>query len=182
MKKIFLSLLFLVSLNTGASEGENTAAGKAEESSEIATSAVNLQSDAYRLTETLPRSDYKRGFLEENEISIGTILASHHFNKYDYHDYNETHNGLYINVNRWSTGTYTNSADEQSVFVTYNPNIYRGNSIKVNLVAGISNGYEGWEYAQGDYLAILGFSAQWMYLKTVLSYDAVAFGLELPLN
>ena len=182
MKKIFLSLLFLVSLNTGASEEGNTASSEGEKNSDITASAVNLQSDAYHLAQTLPKPNYKRGFLEENEISIGTILASHHFNKYDYHDYNETHNGLYINVNRWSTGTYINSADEQSVFITYNPNVYRNNSIKVNLVAGISNGYEGWEHAQGDYLAILGFSAQWTYLKTVLSYDAVAFGLEIPLN
>ena len=182
MKKIFCTCLFLVSLNTGASEGENTGAREGEENSDISTSAVILESDSYRLTEPLPKSHIKRGFLEENEIAIGTILASHHFNKYDYHDYNETHNGVYININRWSTGTYRNSADEQSVFVTYNPNVYRSKLIKVNFVAGVSNGYEGWEHAQGDYLAILGFSAQWMYLKTVLSYDAVAFGLEVPLN
>lgn len=182
MKKIFYSLLFLVSLNTGASEGENTGASEGKEDPDISTSAVILGPDSYGLTEALPKSNSKRGYLEENEIAIGTILVSHHFKKYDYHDYNETHNGVYINVNRWSTGTYRNSADEQSVFVTYNPNVYRNRLLKVNLVAGISNGYEGWENAQGDYLAILGFSAQWMYLKTVLSYDAVAFGLEVPLN
>ena len=124
----------------------------------------------------------KKGYLEEAEMSIGTILKSYHFSKYDYHDYNETHNGLYINMNNWSAGTYRNSSDVQSTFVTYNPNLYRKASIKINLVTGVANGYEGWEHAQGDYLLVLGVSAQWKYLKTVLVPDSVAFGLEFPLN
>jgi len=69
------------------------------------------------------------------------------------------HDGVYININKWSAGTYKNSADVQSMFVTYNPNLYRNESFKINLVVGVANGYEGWEYAQGDYLPILGVSA-----------------------
>ncbi len=92
------------------------------------------------------------------------------------------HDGVYINNNKWSAGTYKNSADVQSMFVTYNPNLYRNESFKINLVVGVANGYEGWEYAQGDYLPILGVSAQWGYLKTVLAPDALAFGIGLPLN
>ncbi|MCP4432061.1 MAG: hypothetical protein GY806_13870 [Gammaproteobacteria bacterium] len=172
MKKIFYILLVSVSLNTGASEGE--------ENANISTSALSLDNEPYSSPKT--SSPSKRGHLEETKIAIGTILKSHHFDKYDYHDYNESHNGIYININKWSTGMYTNSADEQSVFITYNPNLYTKKSFKVNLVAGITNGYDGWENAQGDYLLTLGVSAQWMYLKTMLSYDAVAFGIELPLN
>ena len=115
-------------------------------------------------------------------MSIGTVLKSYHFAKYDYHDYNETHNGVYININKWSAGTYKNSSDVQSTFVTYNPNLYRKELFEVNLVVGIANGYEGWEYAQGDYLPVLGVSAQWKYLKTMLGPDAIAFGIELSLN
>ena len=57
-----------------------------------------------------------------------------------------------------------------------------GGSFKVNLVARIADGYEGWEYAQGDYLPVLGVSAQWTYLKTMLGPDALSFGFELLLN
>jgi len=73
----------------------------------------------------VPASNLSGGYLEEAEIAIGTILKSYHFSKYDYHDYNETHDGVYININKWSAGTYKNSADVQSMFVTYNPNLYR---------------------------------------------------------
>ena len=115
-------------------------------------------------------------------MAIGTILKSYHFSKYDYHDYNETHNGIYLNVNRWSAGTYMNSSNVQSVFVSYNSNLYSNEAIKINLVAGVANGYEGWEYAQGDYVPVLGISAQWRSLKTALLPDGVVLGIELPLN
>ena len=130
----------------------------------------------------IPTTNFTKGYLEEAELAIGAIFRSYHFSKYDYHDYNETHNGVYISLNKWSAGTYQNSADDQSVFVTYNPNLYKQESFKVNLVAGVANGYEGWEYADGDYLVLLGVSAQWRYLKTVLAPDAVIFGIELPMN
>ncbi len=131
---------------------------------------------------TVSASNINGGYLEEAEIAIGIILKSRHFSKYDYLDYNDTHDGVYINVDKWSVGTYKNSADNRSVAITYNPSLYRKESLKINLVVGIANGYEGWEYAQGDYLPILGVSAQWGYLKTVLLPDLVAFGIELPLN
>lgn len=171
--KVSLSILLVaVSLHTVSAEGAEVASIPTVEdftsvgypnSSSLAVSASNING----------------GYLEEAEITIGTILKSYHFSKYDY---NETHNGIYINVNKWSAGTYTNSADNQSVLVTYNPNLYRDESYKINMVVGVANGYEGWEYAQGDYLPILGVSAQWGYLKTVLLPDLVAFGIELPLN
>ena len=172
MKKSFYILLVSLSIITGGS--------KAEENADIATSALNPEIEPYNSPQTLSSS--KIGYVEENKIAIGTILKSHHFDKYDYHDYNESHNGVYININRWTAGTYTNSADEQSVFITYNPNLYTKKSFMVDLVAGVSNGYDGWENAKGDYLPILGVSVQWVYLKTILSYDAAAFGIELPLN
>lgn len=148
----------------------------------ISTTALNPEALA-KIGPTM-KSAPGSGFLDNNKIAVGTILRSHHFDKdrYDYHDYNETHNGVYLNVNRWSTGTFINSADERSVFVTYNPNVYRKESFAVNMVAGIANGYEGWENSQGDYLLIVGVSAQWKILKTIVSPDAVAFGFEVPLN
>ena len=75
-----------------------------------------------------------------------------------------------------------NSVNEQSVMVTYNSNLYKKESFKVDLVAGAANGYERMQYDVNGYLPILGVSAQWKYLKTVLMPNLVAFGIELPLN
>jgi hypothetical protein len=61
-------------------------------------------------------------------------------------------------------GTYENSGNVQSDFVTYNPNLYRRKSLEVNLVTGVADGYEGWDYAQNGYLPILGVSAKWINL------------------
>ena len=121
----------------------------------------------------------KMGLLETTKISLGTIYKSHHFND---DGYNETHNGIYLSVEGWSVGTYENSGNVDSVFVTYNPTLYRGNSVEVNLVTGVADGYEGWDYAKNGYLPILGVSARWLNLKAMLSPDLVAFGVELPLN
>jgi hypothetical protein len=148
---------------------------KGEEGDIITTAALNLEIDPYRA----PSSIRQRGYLEEARISIGTILKSHHFTS---NDYNETHDGIYLNVDNWSLGTYRNSGDVQSTFITYNPRLYRSRSLVINLIAGVADGYEGWELAQGEYLPLLGVSAQWMYLRTMLSYDVVTFGFELPLN
>ena len=140
---------------------------------------ITLAGDRNQAPVTAPVLNINGGYLEESEIAIGTILKSYHFsNKFS----NETHNGVYISMNEWSAGTYINSADNQSVALTYNNNLYRKESFKVNLVTGVANGYEGVEYAQGDYLPILGVSAHWGYLKTVLLPNAVVFGLELPMN
>jgi hypothetical protein len=79
-------------------------------------------------------------------------------------------------------GTYENSGNVQSTFVTYNPHLYRDKSLEINLVTGMADGYEGWDYNQNGYLPILGVSAKWMNIKAMLSPHLVAFGLELPLN
>ncbi len=173
--KTFLGI-FLISVSL------NAVAGEERDGSETEISALSPELEPYEATALASPSSKKA--LENNEIAIGTILKSYHFNKdkYDYHDYNETHDGIYIVVNRWSVGTFINSASERSVFFTYNSNLYRNNSIAVDFTSGIADGYEGWENAQGDYLPILGFSAQWTYLKTFLTYDAVTLGIELPLN
>ena len=142
---------------------------------QITTAALNLDVEAYQA----PSLNRKRGLLETTGMSIGTILKSHHFSD---QDYNETHDGIYLSVDKWSFGTYRNSSDVQSTFVTYNPTLYRNRSVEINFVAGVADGYSDWEGAQGDYLPLLGVSAQWMYLKTMLSYDLIAVGVELPLN
>ena len=131
--------------------------------------------------EPIPRvaASTKQGYLETTRISVGTILKSHHFRD---NDYNETHHGIYLHVDQWSVGTYLNSGDEQSVFVTYNPEIYSSKALAVNLVAGVADGYEGWNMAQDEYLPIVGVSANWMNIRTMLSFDLVAFGFELPMN
>jgi len=87
-----------------------------------------------------------------------------------------------VSVEGWSVGTYENSGNVQCTFVTYNPNLYRGHSVEVNLVAGVADGHEGWDYTQDGYLPIVGVSAKWMNMKAMLSTSLVAFGLELPLN
>lgn len=171
-----LSILFVaVSMNMASAEGVEVA-------SISLVDDITLVGYRNRSSVTMPILKLNEGYLEKAEMAIGTILKSYHFVKYDYHDYNETHDGLYININKWSAGTYKNSSAVQSTFVTYNPNLYRNESFKVNLITGIANGYEGWEYAQGDYLPVLGVSAQWKYLKAMLAPDAIAFGIELPLN
>ena len=174
MKRTLCIFLVAISLNAVASDENNN--------SEATVSALTPELEPY--DSSIPASPTSSKVLENNDIAIGTILKSYHFDKdkYDYHDYNETHDGIYIVVNSWSAGTYINSANERSVFVSYNSNLYRNHSIAVDFTSGIANGYEGWENAQGDYLPILGFSAQWTYLKTFLTYDAVTLGIELPLN
>jgi hypothetical protein len=156
-------------LNTGASQGQDT--------DSITTSALDPEIGLYQSR----ASTDKKGYLETAKIAIGTILKSHHF---DTEDYNDTHNGIYLSVDKWSIGTYTNSIDVQSTFVSYNPELYstRSKSLKVGLVLGVANGYEGWSNAQGDYMPLLGVSALWMNINTILSYDMVAFGFEIPLN
>lgn len=175
MKSILF--IFLASLPLVAS------ANGIEEEAETTLGALSPEIEIYNgSNQAMPRTS--EGLLEDISIAIGTILKSHHFDKdkYDYHDYNESHDGVYLRINDWSAGTYINSADARSVFLTYHASLYRSNSIMVDLVSGVANGYEGWENAQGDYLPILGVSAQWMYLKSILTYEAVTLGLELPLN
>ena len=172
MKNFFPVLLVSVSLSAFGSEDA--------ENSDITTSALTPEIEAYSPSQPLPQS--KKGVLEKTKITLGTIIKSHHFKEYDYQDFNESHNGIYINIDNWSTGTYTNSTNKRSLFVMYNSNLYNNNILKVNLVSGLANGYDGWENAQGDYMPILGFSTQLSYLKAILTYDAIAFGLEMPLN
>ena len=167
MKQIMRAFLIFLSLYTGVSE--------AKEFVNTSSSAYDIAIDPYQMA-ALPR---KKGFLETRKIVMGTILKSHHFSD---QDFNETHNGVYLGIDYWSIGTFRNSGDVQSTFVTYNPKLYSAKSFKVNLVVGVADGYEGWDYSQGDYLPMLGVSAVWMNVRTMLSYDVVAFGLEIPLN
>ena len=141
----------------------------------ISNNALNLGSNQYNLSATTRN----KGLLETTKITLGSIYKSHHFRD---NNYNETHDGIYVSVKGWSMGTYQNSSNIQSVFVTYNPSLYRGNSLEVNLVTGVADGYEGWDYAPDGYLPVLGISARWMNLKAMLLPDVVAFGVELPLN
>ncbi len=150
-------------------------AGKAQEAVFITSSSFDQSGNYYHP----PTSNSKKGLLETTRMSIGTIYKSRHFRD---ENYNETHNGIYLTVENWSVGTYENSGNAQSTFVTYNSNLYSRQRVDVNLVAGVADGYEGWEYAQNGYLPIVGLSAQWMYLKTMVSPEFMAFGIELPLN
>lgn len=151
------------------------AAGHGQEIGSISSTPVDPSFERY----STPANKGKNGFLEKYKLSIGTLYKSHHFND---GDYNETHDGIYLNVEGWSFGTFKNSGNVQSLFLTYNPLLYQRESLQVNLVAGLADGYRDWDLAQGDYLPILGVSAKWHLLKTVVSYDVIAFGLELPLN
>lgn len=149
--------------------------GQGQELDNFSTSALDIETGLFRL----PILNNKKGLLEATDLAIGTLLKSHHF---DNDDYNESHNGIYLNIGNWAFGTYKNSAYVQSSFVTYNSKIYSKRRFEIDLVYGVANGYEGWELAQDDYLPILGLSAQWTYFKAMFSYDVAAFGLELPLN
>lgn len=166
--KQLLKVLFIVSLlYTSVSHGY--------EFESTANNVLVFGSEPYHLSS----NKQEQGLLETTRITLGTIYRSHHFRDYDY---NETHNGIYVNVKGWSLGTYENSYYAQSGFVTYNPNLYRGKSVELNLVTGVANGYEGLRYAQNGYSPILGVSARWMNLKAMLSPEFITFGVELPLN
>jgi hypothetical protein len=169
VKHIIKILSVTLMLYTGVSQGY--------EFDSISSNSLDLGSNAYHI----PVTQQKNGLLETTKLFLGTIYKSHHFDDGDY-DYNETHNGIYVSVERWSVGTYENSGNVQSSFVTYNPRLYHNNSLEVNLVTGVADGYEGWDYNQNGYLPILGVSAKWMNIKAMLSPHLVAFGLELPLN
>lgn len=140
--------------------------------------STDVQSPESELMHLLLLSGNK-GLLASSEVALGTILTSHHFND---DDYNETHNGIYLSVDQWSFGQYKNSGYEQSNFVTYNAEIYKKQLLEIEVVAGVADGYQGWDLAQGEYLPILGFSTKVSYFKALMSFDVVAFGLELPLN
>jgi len=174
-------LILLVALLLHAVSTQRVEAGVIPES--VVVSMVDdatLASEPYEQQQvTVSATSSKKGILEESEMAIGTILNSYHFSHYNF---NETHGGLYISMNEWTVGTFLNSVEEQSVMVTYNSNLYKKESFKVDLVAGLANGYERMEYAQNGYLPILGVSAQWGFLKTVLMPNAVAIGVELSLN
>jgi hypothetical protein len=148
---------------------------KAQEFGDFSNGAINLQPGAYHLRLT----NSPQGFLETTKMKIGTIDRSHHFND---EGYNESHNGIYLGVANWAVGTYKNSGYPQSTVITYNSQLYQHKSLKVNLVTGVADGYKRWNLARGDYLPVFGVSAQWMYLKTMMSYDVLAFGVKLPLN
>ena len=167
MKRITKTALLFLLLNTGICHSY--------EFNSVSSNTLDLGSNHYQLT----NSEQKEGFLETTKISLGTIYKSHHFRD---NDYNETHNGIYLAIENWSVGTYQNSSDERSVFLTYNPNLYRGHSVEVDLVTGIADGYDDWDYAQNGILPIVGVSAKWMNLKAMLSPNVVAFGIELPMN
>jgi len=182
MAKMKASLvILLVALLLHAASTQRVEAGVIPES--VVVSMVDdatLASEPYEQQQvTVFATSSKKGILEESEMAIGTILNSYHFSSYNF---NETHGGLYISMNQWTVGTFQNSVDEQSVMVTYNSNLYKKESFKVDLVAGVANGYERMQYDVNGYLPILGVSAQWKYLKTVLMPNAVAIGIELPLN
>ena len=169
MEKVIKILFVALLLYTGVSKGQ--------EFNSIASNSLDLGSNSYDVLITKE----KKGLLETTKIKLGTIYKSHHFNDDDY-NYNETHNGIYVSVEGWSVGTYENSGYDQSVFVSYNPNLYRGNSLEVNMVAGVADGYEDWKYSRNGYLPIVGVSAKWMNLRAMLSPNVIAFGVELPLN
>ncbi len=182
MAKMKASLLILLAaLLLLATSTQRVEAGVIPESVVVSmVDDANLASEPYeqqRVTVTTTSS--KKGILEESEMAIGTILNSYHFSSYDF---NETHGGLYISMNQWTVGTFLNSIDEQSVMVTYNSNLYKKESFKIDLVTGLANGYERMQYDLNGYLPILGVSAQWGVLKTVLMPNAVVIGIELPLN
>lgn len=181
MAKMKASLLILLAaLILHAASAQQAQAGVFSESDVVSIiDDSTVDNEIYPLQVTVSTDSSKKGILEESEMAIGTIIDSYHFSDYNY---NESHNGLYISMNQWTVGTFLNSVNEQSVMVTYDSNLYRKESFKVDLVAGLANGYERMEYAQNGYLPLLGVSAQWRFLKTVLLPNAVAFGIELPLN
>ncbi len=170
MNKLVQGVLVLLTLYTGSSHGQ--------EFSALVSGIDDLQINAYRI----PVLNQKKSYLERTKLAVGTILKSVHYGKQAGQDFNQTHNGIYLSINNWSAGTYTNSTNRQSVFITHNTSLYQKNAFKVDLVTGVANGYENWSNAHDGYLPMLGTSLQWQYLKVMLSYDVAAFGFELPLN
>ena len=119
------------------------------------------------------------GYLEESDVALGTIMRSHHFSDYDY---NETHQGLYLSINNWSVGRYTNSYSRSSTVITHNMEWSRNKSFVIKSLLGAATGYQGQRFALGDVLPVIGMSAQYGYFRGVIIPDAVIFGIELPLN
>ena len=119
------------------------------------------------------------GYLEESKVAVGTIMKSHHFSALNY---NETHNGIYLNINRWSFGRYTNSINQRSTVITYNNSLFKKKSFEIKSIVGMATGYEGTKYSYGDVLPMVGMSAQYWYFKGVLIPEAIVLGVEIPLN
>ncbi len=121
------------------------------------------------------------GYLEESDVALGTIMRSHHFSDYDY---NETHQGLYLSINNWSVGRYTNSFNKSSTVITHNTEWYRNRAFEIRSIEGAATGYEGQKY---DGLRVLAgnlyVEARWPVdhqLRVIP--DAIVFGIAFPLN
>ena len=120
MKKGIQGVLVLLSLITGTGHGQDIS---------VLTSGIDeLQFNAYRI----PVLNEKKAHLESAKLAVGTILRSVHYSKQAGQDFNETHNGIYLNVNNWSVGTFTNSSNRQSVFITHNTSLYRKNAFTID--------------------------------------------------
>ena len=121
----------------------------------------------------------QEAYLQRKQISMGTILKSVHFSD---EEFNESHTGIYFEVDNWSVGTYENSYYRDSAFVTYNSEFYNSRGLKFSFVAGLADGYRNHSMAQDDYLPILGLGAQVKNFKAMLIYDVLVLGLEFRMN
>ena len=130
MKPFKYLLLLAISCFAGVSQAQGF--------NHSSAGTMDIETGVFRM----PILTGKKGYLDTTKLALGTILKSHHFNG---GDYNETHNGIYLNIEKWSLGTYNNSANVQSNFVTYDSDIYSRRNLKVGLMVGIADGYKGWE-------------------------------------
>jgi len=120
------------------------------------------------------------GYLEESDVALGTIMPSHHFSDYDY---NETHQGLYLSINNWSVGRYTNSFNKSSTVITHNTEWYRNRAFVVKSIEGAATGYEEQKYGLRVLAEYLYVEARWpVDLQVRVIPDAVVFGIEFVLN
>jgi len=110
-------------------------------------------------------------------ITISTLNLSHHFKERGGDkDYNEVHSGLFISINNFIIGQYTNSYDQQSNVIGYG----RMFSKRWGWSVLLADGYEGHSnngYNGGPFLV-------WHPIKYVtisINPAVVGFGFRLPI-
>lgn len=90
--------------------------------------------------------------------------SKHHVNTKE--KFNENHKIIGIKYNNWSFGKFTNSYNNQSVFLDKTFEIYKYNNLSFNIVAGIVTGYTK-EQTGKTYIG----NGKTIYLMPTISYQ-----------
>ena len=107
------------------------------------------------------------------DVKIGTMNYSYHYDRSD--DWNETHNGIFLQVDNWTVGTYENSEWHRSQYVAYSAPI--ADSKYFEWTVGGATGYE-----KLPVMPLVGVKATYHYVYSLITPTVIAVGLSIPIG